>query len=172
MNPSNKLDLGDTLEKDVDQFDKQNFFKNKRHGILKNKTCFELLIGNICYYSIGQVLIFIFANNRSKLSLSLGFIVGVLMSVAMVIHMTISLEQAMHIGENGGSQYLQKHTGIRLAIILIILIVIAATNVFNVLATFVGIMALKVSAYLQPLTHKVLVRKNKKRKVKMWDTKF
>lgn len=137
----------------------KNIVKN-RHGILKNSTCRELLFGNICYYILGQILILAFVFNSAKMEASLGFLIGVLLSAAMVIHMTVSLEQAMCMGERGAYNHVRKTTAVRFAFIFIIFIVIGVTNFCNILAALAGIMALKVSAYLQPFTHKVLAKKS------------
>lgn len=131
-----------------------------RHGILKNSTCRELLIGNLCYYILGQILIIAFVYNSAKMEVSLGFFIGVAVSAAMVLHMTVSLEQAMCMGERGAYTHVRKTTAIRFAVIYIIFIVIGITGFCNILAALAGVMALKVSAYLQPFTHKVLAKKS------------
>ncbi len=136
-----------------------NIDKN-RHGILKNPTCRELLIGNLCYYILGQILILAFIYNSAKIEVSLGFFIGVLISASMVLHMTVSLEQAMCMGERGAYNHVRKTTAIRFAVIFTIFIVIGVTGFCNILAALAGIMALKVSAYLQPFTHKVLAKKS------------
>ena len=58
-----------------------------------NRTGIELIIGNVIYYILGQILILIFADR--KLNVSIGFILGVVISVLMTFHMTIAIEQAM-----------------------------------------------------------------------------
>lgn len=58
-----------------------------------NRTGIELIIGNVIYYILGQILILIFADR--KLNVSIGFILGVIISVLMTFHMTIAIEQAM-----------------------------------------------------------------------------
>ncbi len=133
--------------------------KERRHGILKNETCRELLFGNFCYYILGQIVIFLFVYNTAKLEVSLGFLLGVLTSVGMLLHMTISLEQAMYMGEKGALNHVRKTTGMRFSVVIIIFVVVGITNICNILAALIGVMALKVSAYLQPFTHKVLAKK-------------
>lgn len=137
----------------------QDIQKN-RHGIFKNSTCCELLFGNICYYISGQIIIVAFVYNGAKIEVSLGFFIGVLLSAAMVIHMTVSLEQAMCMGEREAYNHVRKTTAIRLAVLFILFIIIGITDICNILAALAGVMALKVSAYLQPFTHKVLAEKS------------
>lgn len=104
-------------------------------------------------------MIFLFVYNTAKLEVSLGFLLGVLTSVGMLLHMTISLEQAMYMGEKGALNHVRKTTGMRFSVVIIIFVVVGITNICNILAALIGVMALKVSAYLQPFTHKVLAKK-------------
>ncbi len=129
-----------------------------RNGIKLNEMGKELLIGNFVYYIIGQIIVLFTA--KSKLYVSLGFTLGVLISVFMIIHMTIALEQAMCFNERGADRHIRKTTAARMLISLTALILIGITDIGNIVAALFGIMALKVSAYLQPFTHKVLARKS------------
>ena len=123
-----------------------------------NRTGIELIIGNVIYYILGQILILIFADR--KLNVSIGFILGVIISVLMTFHMTIAIEQAMSFNERGADRHVKKTTAARMILCLIALIVIGITQVGDIVAALFGVMALIVSAYLQPLTHKVLARKS------------
>lgn len=123
-----------------------------------NRTGIELIIGNVIYYILGQILILIFADR--KLNVSVGFILGVVISVLMTFHMTIAIEQAMSFNERGADRHVKKTTAARMILCFIALIVIGITQVGDIVAALFGVMALKVSAYLQPLTHKVLARKS------------
>ena len=44
---------------------------------------------------------------------------------------------------------------IRYAVVVIVFLIVLMTKVLNPLITFLGIMSLKVAAYLQPFTHKL-----------------
>ncbi|MCI5602675.1 MAG: ATP synthase subunit I [Lachnospiraceae bacterium] len=123
-----------------------------------NRTGIELIIGNVIYYILGQILILIFADR--KLNVSVGFILGVVISVLMTVHMTIAIEQAMSFNERGADRHIKKTTAVRMILCFIALIAIGVTHVGDIVAALFGVMALKVSAYLQPLTHKVLARKS------------
>lgn len=123
-----------------------------------NRTGIELIIGNVIYYILGQILILIFADRR--LNVSVGFILGVVISVLMTVHMTIAIEQAMSFNERGADRHVKKTTAVRMILCFVALIAIGITHVGDIVAALFGVMALKVSAYLQPLTHKVLARKS------------
>lgn len=128
------------------------------HGTKLSDTCKELILGNILFYIVGQIIILIFA--KHKIYVSIGYFLGVAISVFMVINMSIALEGAMTLNERGAEKHVKKTTAIRLAVVLLAMLLIGFTDIGNILATLVGTMALKVSAYIQPLTHKVLARKS------------
>ena len=123
-----------------------------------NQTGIELVIGNVFYYILGQILILIFVDK--KLYVSIGFFLGVVLSLIMIIHMAISIEQAMCFNEKEAYKHVKKTTAMRMLLCMTVLVVVGITNVGNIIATLFGVMALKVSAYIQPLTHKVLDRKS------------
>ncbi len=137
----------------------QELQKKNRIGAFPIKnTGLELVIGNVIYYILGQIVILMFA--QRKLNVSIGFFLGVVISLIMIIHMTISIEQAMCFNESGADRHVKKTTAIRMGLCGIVLIIIGLTHIGNIVATLFGVMALKVSAYIQPLTHKVLARKS------------
>lgn len=164
-----KIESFDVAEEESEAVDtlevkEENTFENSEKvrriaGIHINETGVELLIGNVVYYIIGQIIILFAAKER--LYLSLGFLAGVIISMIMTIHMIISVEQALSYNENGAGKHMKKTAIIRMVGCGIILVLIGFTKIVDIIGTLIGIMALKVSAYLQPFTHKVLVRKSK-----------
>lgn len=95
---------------------------------------------------------------RDRLGCSIGLWIGVLTAVAMAIHMAWSLDIAVDFGEKDATAIMTKHNLIRYAIVLIVEGVIIATGFANPLTAFLGIMGLKVAAYMQPITHKIFRR--------------
>ena len=130
-----------------------------RHGIFTNLACVELLAGNLMYLLIGSIIIMIFIFDIKYL---LGFITGVCMSCGMVVHMAVFIEQALRMGEFGAEKHIKKGTAIRYGVLIVLFSIIGITKVVDIIAAMVGVMALKVSAYSQPLTHKVLLKIFKK----------
>lgn len=126
-----------------------------QHGIFTNLACVELLVGNLIYLLIGSCIIMIFIYDLKYL---LGFITGVCMSCGMVVHMAVFIEQALHIGEFGAEKHMKKGAAIRYSVLIILFTIIGITKVVDIIAAMVGVMALKVSAYLQPFTHKIFLK--------------
>ena len=93
-----------------------------------------------------------------KLGCSIGLWLGVLTACLMAVHMAWSLNIAMDQGEKGAAVVMTKHNLIRYAVVVIVEGVIMVTGIANPLTSFLGIMGLKVAAYLQPITHKLFRR--------------
>lgn len=132
--------------------------KQSRSGIRISETGKELVIGDIFFYLVGQIIILIFAKN--KMFVSLGFLMGVLISVFMTINMAITIEQAMCFKSRGAYKHVSKTSAIRMIVSFVVLVLIAFLKIGDVVGLIFGVMALKVSAYIQPFTHKVLAKKS------------
>lgn len=117
-----------------------------------------MIIGDIVYFILGEIVILLFF--KDKIDVSLGFTLGVLISVIMIVHMSIALEQALCLNQTSADKHVKKTTAFRMITCFIILLLIGFSGFGNVIAAVVGVMALKVSAYLQPFTHKVLAKKS------------
>ena len=117
-------------------------------------TLYELIAGVVLFF-----LLFltgnIFVSNR--IAYTLGLLVGCLIACVMSRHMYHGLEQAMLYDEETAAKKIQKGTILRL---LLMVAGLAAALVFpewiSIIGVATGVLSLKFSAYLQPLTHKVL----------------
>lgn len=121
-----------------------------------NKTLLELIFG-ISFYGIlcqivGGLLV------EDKLGYSSGLWIGIATAVAAAIHMWRSLDRALDFDEGTAGKKMQAQSIVRYIVIVIIMVLIMINGVTNPLAAFLGIMGLKVAAYLQPFTHKLLIR--------------
>lgn len=117
------------------------------------QTLYELIAGIIFC-----VLIFmagnIFASNR--IAYSLGLLLGSVISGIMSAHMYRALEQAMLYDENTAAKKVQKGTILRFLLMVAGLVAaLLLPEWISVIGVALGVLSLKFSAYLQPLTHKV-----------------
>ncbi len=121
----------------------------------------NLIGGCIIYYVAGVVIssaiILRFAPHNLFSDLA-GFSVGVIFSIVQVIHMFIGIQGMLE--EDGQKQALMR--SIRMyAIRILLLIVIYVTVLYflgleSVLMSVIGMMGLKVAAYIQPFTDKLV----------------
>ncbi len=121
-----------------------------------NGTLQELLIGIVLFALLAQVSIVWFVER--KLWYSGGLWSGAVLAMCYGVHMYRSLEIGFDCGEDAG-KYLQKRSIQRYLIVVLVLGAMMVTELVNPLAAFLGLMGLKVAAYIQPFTHKWIHRK-------------
>lgn len=116
----------------------------------------DLLIGILIYGVLCEVIGMFFVKNR--LYYSIGLAIGIICAMAMAIHMAWSLNIALDLGEEGAVSKMKMHNLIRYGVLVVIFGLLMVSNVGNPLVAFLGIMGLKVAAYIQPFTHKLFRR--------------
>lgn len=125
-----------------------------------NKTLLELITGILIYGLLCQIIGLIFV--EEKAAYSSGLWIGIMTAVAAALHMWHSLDVSLDYDENTASKKMQAQSIIRYVVIVLIMGFTMINGFTNPLAAFLGIMGLKVAAYLQPFTHKLLFRFLKK----------
>lgn len=112
-----------------------------------------LLSGIILFGLLSQVIGLFLV--QDKANYSVGLWIGVLTANFMALHMAISLNSAVQMDVKGAQATATRHNIIRYLVVVLILGILMITRIGNPLAAFVGMMGLKVSAYLQPFFSKV-----------------
>ena len=110
----------------------------------------QLSFGIICH-AVGAF----FVQNQVWYAASLWL--GVVFSMAAVLHMARTLDRALPLGEAAAKMIARGYL-FRYAVILSVMTAAMLTKVLNPLVVFLGYMSLKVTAYMQPFTHKILNR--------------
>ncbi len=95
---------------------------------------------------------------KDRLSYSIGLWIGAALAAGLAWHMWRTLDQALDLGEAGAQKQMRRQSALRYGVVILVLGVLMMTQAANPLAAFLGIMTLKVAAYLQPVTHKVIIR--------------
>lgn len=125
-----------------------------RMKIRRVNPMLKSLILGICLYAIiGVLLILLLAGNKGYYLL--GFAVGIIVAVIMVVNMNMTIEETMYMGEDEGSNRGRFMYAIRTTLVVVVLIVLLVTDVGNPLLALVGLFSLKVSAYLQLIVMKI-----------------
>lgn len=94
----------------------------------------------------------LFAENQGCYAGSLWF--GAAFAFAACIHMYRTLERAMASGTDAPRLVTRGYL-FRYGMIAFVLILVSLTEILNPLIVFLGYMSLKVTAYIQPFTHKL-----------------
>lgn len=118
------------------------------------QTLYELIAGIIMFFLIfllGNILV------SNRIAYTLGLLVGSLIAGVMSGHMYRSLEQAILYDTDTATKKVQKGTVLRFLLMVAGLVAaLILPEYISVIGVALGVLSLKFSAYLQPLTHKVL----------------
>ena len=118
-------------------------------------TLCELVIG-IVLFSMLELIVGVFFINKI-ICFILGIIVGTLSAIVIVNHMYSTIDKAIEAGEEAAEKIVRKGAMLRiLGIFTIFFIVVYLHKYINVYAVFISMLNLKFSAYIQPLTNKLI----------------
>ena len=119
--------------------------------VLDELLCGILLCGVIC--QLGLILF-----GKGALYHSVGLWIGIVLALIGAFHMTWSLDKALDLGAEGAVKKMRTYSLLRYGVVLIVLGILMILNFANPLTAFLGLIELKVAAYLQPLVHKAAVK--------------
>ena len=94
----------------------------------------------------------------SLLQIMIGYSTGILFSVILIIHMTASVERSLELGEHGALKHTRIMYIIRMVALVAVYAVMLIFGIGNVFSMLFGLFSLKLSAYIQPITHKMTSR--------------
>lgn len=117
-----------------------------------NRALLELCLGVVFVGTMCQLIGMWFVSD--KLLYTVALWLGVLLAFITAIHMYRTLDRALDFGADA-TKMVTKANLIRYGCILVVFGIVLLTEVLNPLITFMGLMSLKVAAYLQPFTHKL-----------------
>ena len=120
-----------------------------------SETLKELLIGILFYGIIVEIIGICFIKDKMYFSVGLWF--GIVLALAAAVHMWRGLNIGLDLGDNAG-KYVLSQNMIRYGVIVVAFGALCIMDFGNPIAAFVGIMGLKAGAYLQPFTHKILLK--------------
>lgn len=127
-----------------------------------NPVLIDLISGCAIFGIIGEIIILlgipaVYEGNIGRIAL--GFLIGVILMILMAVHMYLSVENSLMMGESGAQKHNLKMFAVRILVVGVVFTVVFITDFCNPIAVIIGMMSLKVAAYLQPFTHKFLVSK-------------
>ncbi len=128
----------------------------------KNQTLLELLIGIVFLAICIQIVCLIVS--KDYLYDAIGLWSGVAICCFSAIHMYRSIEDALDLGEAGATKHVRFGYATRMVITLLFAGAIIYFRIGNYVTLLIGVFPLKISAYLQPFTHKLFEKINNIRK--------
>ena len=118
-----------------------------------NRTLLEMHIGIIFCGIVCQLVGLFVVKNQAMYARSLWF--GIFFAAINAIQMYRSLDRALDFDEKTATKMIYRSYLIRYISVAVILLIVMITEVMNPLVVFMGYMSLKVTAFLQPITHKL-----------------
>ncbi len=120
-------------------------------------TLIELFIGIGIYFVITEIVGLIFVEN--KLTYTAGLLLGVVGAALLATHMYVTLNKGLDMEKDAATKYIKSNSFLRLAIMLLILLVGRAITHISFLAVIIGLLGLKIGAFMQPLVNKFISTK-------------
>lgn len=117
-----------------------------------------ILLIDLVYLIVGEILVWAFFPN--KVMGTVGFLFGVIYSVFATFHMSFRIRKIVY-GQADTSKTLLIGYFVRFVVMLIVLAVLYLFNIGDLLCAIAGMFSMKVSAYLQPFTNKILSKKGR-----------
>ena len=128
--------------------------------IKENRTITELITGIIIFCVVSQIVMGILCMSMEKFQgrgvyFGAGIWIGMIIAIIMAWHMNRSIYNAIDFDEGTATKMLQKSSVLRYAALVLIMAGIMLLDIVSPLTTFLGVMGLKMGAYMQPFTHKI-----------------
>lgn len=131
-------------------------------SVLRRKidsTLFELCLGIFLYGVVFEMILLVFSRN---VSYSLGLWIGVILAMAGAVHMWWSLDRGLDMSVKDAVKSMGVNNIIRYLVLVIVMMVLIYTKFANPMFAFGGYMGMKLSAYLNPLIHRMCTKKTSK----------
>ena len=124
----------------------------------KNNILVELLSGIISLGVLIQIIMAIAFEDY--LYNAVGLWTGIGIACFIAIHLKRSIEDSLDLGVEGAAKHARTAYATRTAITLVVIGIVIYFKVGNPFTVVLGIFPLKLSAYLQPLIHKIFLKIN------------
>lgn len=124
-----------------------------KNAWIKHYTLVELWIGIMIWAVAIQLVLFFIPGDKAKAAL--GLWIGALAALLLAKHMEWSLDIALDMGEAGAKKRVWLDYMVRYFAMAILLATLAITAFADPIACFMGLLTIKLSAYIQPFTHRI-----------------
>ena len=115
-------------------------------------------MGIAAYGIIFEIVLLFFSRNPVY---SAGLWIGIILALAGAVHMWWSLNRGLDLPQKAAVKSMSTQNIIRYVTIAAVLAVLMCTDFANPIFSFFGYMGMKVSAYLNPLIHRLRTGKEK-----------
>lgn len=119
------------------------------------ETFLDLLLGIVAYTLVVCIIGGIFVDN--KLTFIAGVVYGAIIAGLLAYHMLWSLEITLDLNPDDAVKHARKMAMLRMGIMAIAVgVAIFLSTIFNIIGVLLGMLALKLAAYLQPIIRRYI----------------
>lgn len=122
--------------------------------LTENHTLHEMLIG-IVFSNVILAIVGVIIASQKKEAL-LGVLFGMIIACFYVIHMAVTIDDALCLDEKGAATEFRKNMLIRYAVVFIVGGAVCYFGLANSVLCILSILTIKAGAYLQPVVHKII----------------
>ncbi len=130
---------------------------NRLKIILKENTTLHEMMTGIVLVNIIPAVIAFFMNNRKQALL--GVLIGLVTALLFVIHMAVTIDDALCLDEKGAAIQMRKQMLIRYFSVCVIVAVSAYYKIADPIFLMISILTIKAGSYLQPTVHRIFNRR-------------
>ena len=116
-----------------------------------------LIIGILAFTMLCQAAGFFLVSDKADFAIGLWLGAGI--AIFMAFHMAVSLNSTVERDVKGAQAAATRQNIIRYLVVVILFGILMLTGTGNPLAAFIGVMGLKISAYMQPVFSKMAKKK-------------
>ena len=128
--------------------------------ILKeNHTLHEMLIGIVFVNCLLAIAALFVSDRRYAL---FGVLIGSLTSIVYVIHMAVTVDDALCLDEKGAASEMRKQMIIRYLIVCVVIGISLYYKIAHPIFLVISLITIKAGAYLQPTVHKIFNRQEER----------
>ncbi len=118
------------------------------------ETIIGFLIGIGIYAVLIELVGFFFSEDL--FSYTLGLLFGVGVAIFLIIHMAKTLDRALDLPQEQAVKYTRRQSFLRLAVMLAAMVIALMVEQFNFIAVILGMLGLKMGAFIAPKLLKLL----------------
>lgn len=118
------------------------------------ETIIGFLIGIGIYAVLIELVGFFFSDDL--FSYTLGLLFGVAVAIFLIIHMAKTLDRALDLPQEQAVKYTRRQSFLRLAVMLAAMVIALMVEQFNFIAVILGMLGLKMGAFIAPKLLKLL----------------
>ncbi len=112
------------------------------------ETIIGFLIGIGIYAVLIELVGFFFSEDL--FSYTLGLLFGVVVAIFLIIHMAKTLDRALDLPQEQAVKYTRRQSFLRLAVMLAAMVIALMVEQFNFIAVILGMLGLKMGAFIAP----------------------